>query len=207
MNPPVAPIRIPAGECRTVDFNVDDVYGFYVVEVHVLQERAGRLDDVFVSMMDRENFLKWETMRQIAAAPTPAGPVLQTIFSGTLHWGSVTLQPSAVGKHYLVLDNGHSRVTAKTVTVAAHWFPNESPTVMEVRVSLTRLRWEDIWTLLERAQQELQENRTPAACGYMRTALATLWKRVAERGSGQKAVFDPGKATDVSQLQKLTEPY
>jgi urease accessory protein UreH len=106
------------------------------------------------------------------------------VTTGKLHWGTLSFRPAEVGQYYLVLDNSHSSFTLKVVHVLAYWLSHESPIRKTVRESLALFGWHDTWNLFEKTEQALMNRQLAVACFNMRTAIATLWKQVAETNSG-----------------------
>jgi hypothetical protein len=196
---------ITAGTFDRLQVDVRETEGFWIFEIQVEQQR-GTLDDVGAYVMDHDNFLIWQTRLQ--AGGTAVGvPQVLMITSAKLHWGTLSFRPAALGQHYLVLDNTHSSLTSKVVHVSAYWVSNESMIRKTVRESLHAFGWHDTWKLFERAEHSLFANHRAEACFNVRTAIATLWKQVAERNCGQPILFDPGKSTEIGLLQRPMESY
>lgn len=197
--------EIPAGAFDSLRVGVHETEGFWIFEIQVEQQRAV-LDDIGAYVLDHDNFLIWRERRQASKTATGIPPVTM-VTSGKLHWGTLSFQPAEVGQYYLVLDNSHSSFTPKVVHVSAYWLSHESPSKKAVRESLALFGWHDTWKLFEKMEQALMNNHLAEACFNMRTAIATLWKQVAERNSGQTIPFDPGKSIDIGALQKPMESY
>jgi len=197
--------EIPAGDFDSLQVGVRETEGFWIFEIQVEQQRAV-LDDIGTYVLDHDNFLIWRARQQAARTATGIPPVPMVI-SGKLHRGTLSFRPAEVGQYYLVLDNSHSSLTSKVVHVLAYWFSWESPSRKAVRESLALFGWHDTWKLFEKIGQGLMNNHLAEACFNMRTAIATLWKQVAERNSGQTILFDPGKSVDIGALQKPMESY
>lgn len=200
--------NIPAGTFDRLEVPTRETEGIWTFNIRVEQQRAA-LDDIGAYVLDRDNFLVWQTRQQAvrAGASQTALPTVDMLVLTKLNWGTISFHPPAPGQYYLVLDNFHSSVTSKTVQVTASWLTQESGARRAVRESLHALGWMNTWKLFEEAESNTYSNKLPAACLHMRAALATLWKQVAERNSGQQIHFDPGKSTDISLLQKPMESY
>ena len=197
--------EIPARRFDSLQFDVRETEGFWIFEIQV-EQRGGTLHDVGAYVMDHDNLLIWQTRQQAAGTAAGVPPVVM-ITSSKLHWGTLSFRPAAPGRHYLVLDNAHSSFTPKVVHVSAYWVSDESQSRKAVRESLRSFGWHDTWKLFEQAEDSLVANHLAEACFNMRTAIATLWKQVAERNCGQSISFDPGKSTNIGLLQKPMESY
>jgi len=197
--------EIPAGAFDSLPVDVRETEGFWIFEIQVEQQRA-MLDDIGAYILNHDNFLIWRERRQATRSATKIPPVIM-VTSGKLHWGTLSFRPAKVGQYYLVLDNSHSSFTPKVVHILAYWLSHESPSRKAVRESLASFGWHDTWKLFEKIEQGLMSNHLAEACFNMRTVIATLWKQVAERNSGQTILFDPGKSIDIGALQKPMESY
>ncbi|MDD5703560.1 MAG: hypothetical protein PHU23_16125 [Dehalococcoidales bacterium] len=199
--------NIPAGGFDALQIEVTEIEGFWIFDIQVDQQRNA-LDDIGAYVLNHDNFLVWRTRQQTNRNKTSIGiPSVSMVASGRLHWGALSFRPFELGQYQLVLDNSHSSFTAKIVNVSAHWLPYESQTRTSVREPLASLGWHDTWKLFEKMEQDFKENHFAEASYNMRTALATLWKQVVEKNSGQPVVFDPGKSTEIGLLQKPMESY
>ncbi len=203
--------RISARRFVQLKIMVREILGFYLFDIKVAQGRP-ILDDIAVYLMDHDNFLVWSTQQQMGGGvgyvtQVTQAPAFSTIISAKLNWGCLSFGPQAAGTYHLVLDNSHSAITAKDVVIRKYWVDLESPMRKAVRNALQERRWDTIWDLFEEADNDLQANRLPGCCDYLRKAIVTLWKEVCESLSGKRITFDSGKSADIGILQRLSEPY
>ena len=200
--------NIPARGFGSLRVDAQETEGFWIFEVQVEQPQ-GSLYDISAYVLDHDNFLVWQTRQQTAraGARTSGLPPVSMLLSTKLNWSPISVRPPSPGQYYLVLDNSHSSLTPKTVHVLAYWVSQESASLKAVRQSLLSLGWDSTWELFEKAENGLMEKQLAGSCFYMRVAIATLWKQVVEKKSGQPVNFDPGKSTDIGALQRPMESY
>lgn len=142
--------NIPAGNYDSPELDFGNRFALRALAVHVKQGR-NVLDDIGALIADRENFIVWRTWKHTSrASSSPVSmPQLQLIASGKLHWSTLVFEPPALGQCYLVLDNTHSTVTSKNVTVNSYEIPIESQSRKAIREALAKLRWDTMWRLFE----------------------------------------------------------
>ena len=120
--------EIPARDFAQLETPTQETLGFYILEIQT-EQRRNVLDDIGAYIIDHENFLIWRTLRGAVRAGARGSGFAQVtmLASAKFNWGTLSFQPEAAGLYHLVLDNTHSQITGKNVTVLAYWVPYEAP--------------------------------------------------------------------------------
>lgn len=196
---------IPAGAFDSIAIDVTDILGFWVFDVRVDITQNLSLD-IGLHISDHDNYIRWTTIQKTAGAIAQA-PIAVFIASSRHRFGTLIFHPSEKGIYYLILDNTYSNSTTKSLVISSSWASLETNSRREIRETLQAIGWNNTWELFEKAESSLAANHFAESCYNMRTALATLWKQVAEKKARQAVSFDSGKSTDITSLKKLIEPY
>jgi len=198
---------IPARQYWDLQLSVSDVDGFYIFEVNVEQKRKAL--DVGVQVMDEDNFKVWDfSLGAIRAGAHATGlPSFDTFTSAKLSWGTLSFRPPSPGRYHIVLDNTHSTLTPKDVTLNVYWVSSEESAQRAVREATRRLGWTEAWRLFEQSEADLENRKLSNSCDNMRKALVVLWVKVCETLSKKPAILDPGKSPDVGALKEKLGPY
>lgn len=199
---------IPARDYWSLQLPASNIEGFYVFEVNVEQKRQV-LDDVGVLVLDKDNFKTWEFRIQAIRAGARAAelPPFETFTSAKLTWGTLSFRPPFPGQYHIVVNNAHSTITSKNVTLNVYWVSSEWSARRSVREAIGRLGWTEAWRLFEQAEADLENSKLSNSCDNMRKALIVLWVKVCEALSKKTVDLDTGKAPDIGVLKKKLEPY
>ncbi len=199
---------IPAPQYWSLQLPVSDVEGFYVFEINVEQKRQA-LDDVGIHVMDDDNFRVWDLRLKAIRAGARAEelPSFVTFTSAKFAWGTLSFRPPSLGRYHIVVDNTHSTLTSKDVTLKVYWVSSEWTARRSVREATSRLNWTEAWRLFDQCEADLENGKLSNSCDNMRKALVILWVKVCEALSKKPVVLEDGKSPDIGALKEKLGPY
>jgi hypothetical protein len=192
---------IPVRQFADFTLETDQADGVFLVEVEIVQQ-PGKSDDVGVLVFDDENWKLWRHNQQAIKAGATA-TVLEKPHSFAdlkLIRGAVAFSPPKTGTYHGILDNTYSVWTPKVVQLRAYWMWFEDSRFRFIDHALKKRKLNDIANLIDNAKAALESGRTIDVCNSLRMALVSLWAKVIEIKTGQKAPLEKGKTPDVGSL-------
>ena len=192
--------HLKAHEYWPLIFEVTTIEGFYIFEI-VVQQIRGIIDDIIVRIFDEQNYTLWEyNLNAVKAGATSSQlPTPKHNIYSKVGKASITLKPKKKGIHYLVLDNTHSSLMGKSISVNLYWIWTGSPLRNYVKSRLEELKWHEVWEHLTNADLELENKKISESCLNLRTALVILMKKICEKKQISISL-EEGKKTPISEL-------
>ena len=114
--------NIAAGQFANMKFDVKEKGETYLFNVQVSQ-LPNRADDIQVHLLDEKNYRKYLQTRR-GEKTGSHGIQWVSYDSSNIRWSTLFFNPSILGNHYLVLDNSHSTITPKMVTIICQMYKN-----------------------------------------------------------------------------------